>query len=80
MDNKKKLQKIEDEIMQLTQTRKELFNEWAFLIKKNERLYELDNSYDPKITQRADELLLKQKKISKKVMKLLEQADNLIID
>ncbi len=80
MDKKEKLQNIEEKVTQLTQKRKELFNEWAYLIKKNERLYELDNEYDPEITKQVDKLLKEQKSISKKIMKLLEQADNFIID
>jgi len=80
MDTKKRLQVIEDEITRLTLKRKDLFNEWAYIVKKNERIFDLDGTYNNGLSQRADELLKEQKAIGRKVMRLLEKADNLILD
>ncbi len=80
MDNQRRLQKIEDEIATLTQKRAKLFNEWAYITKKNERIYDIEGYYNPQLTTKADDLLKEQKAIGKKVMRLLEQADNLIED
>ncbi|NJL12411.1 MAG: hypothetical protein HC913_05055 [Microscillaceae bacterium] len=80
MDNKIKLQRIEEEITRLTKKRTELFNEWAYLVKKNDRDFDLNGFSDLKMTKKADDLLLEQRAIGKQVMRLLEQADNLIVD
>lgn len=80
MDTQKRLQKIENEIASLTQQRAKLFNEWAYITKKNERIYDIEGYYNPQLTSKADDLLREQKAIGKKVIRLLEQADNLIAD
>ncbi len=77
---KTKIQQIEEEINFLTKKRAELFNEWVYLVKKNDRDYDLNGTSDPKLVQRADDLLKEQRAIGKKIMKLLERADNLSLD
>jgi ElaB/YqjD/DUF883 family membrane-anchored ribosome-binding protein len=75
-----KIQKIEQEINSLTQRRTELFNEWIYLVKKNDREDEIYGKVNSLSLQKADELLKEQRLISKKIMKLMETADNLIAD
>lgn len=77
---KTKIQQIEEEINYLTQKRAELFNEWAYLVKKNDRDYELKGDSSPHLVKKADSLLQEQRSIGKKIMKLLEKADSLTMD
>lgn len=77
---KSNIEKIEEEIKLLSQKRAELFNEWAYLVKKNDREYELTGRTNPQLEQKAEQLLSEQKAIGKQIMKLLEKADNITLE
>ena len=77
MINKNKIQLIEDEINKLTKKRESVVNEWIRVIKKNDRDYEIYGSNSPHLLKKAEDLLREQRAIGKRIMRLLEKADNL---
>lgn len=72
----KNIQTIEEQIKSLTQKRAKLFDEWAILVKKNDRDFELNGKSAPELVKKADNLLEEQREIGKKIMKLLDKIDN----
>ncbi|MDX2306483.1 MAG: hypothetical protein NW226_26980 [Microscillaceae bacterium] len=74
------IQKIEDEINFLTKKRSQLFDEWIYLVKKNDREFELNGFINDQATAKAELLLKEQKSIGKKIMTLLQKADSMTSD
>lgn len=68
---------LEQEIQQLTQRRAILFEEWASLVKKNERDFEDVGTMSFETLKKADELLKEQRIISKSILTLLDKMDDL---
>lgn len=75
--SEQKLKAIEQEVEKLTQQRAQIFEEWAALVKKNDREFELNGKSSSQSVAKAEQLLQSQRDISRKIMRLLEQADNL---
>ncbi len=75
--DKSKIQKIEEEISALTKKRADIFNEWAYLVKRNDRESEINGIDNPKLVQKAEQLFFEQKAIGRQIMRLLEKADNI---
>ena len=74
------IQKIEEEINFLTKKRSKLFDEWVYLVKKNDRDYEINGFSNDLAVAKAESLLKEQRAIGKKIMNLLQKADNLAMD
>ena len=74
------IQKIEEEINFLTKQRSKLFDEWIYLVKKNDRDFEFNGYTNDLAVSKADKLLKEQRAIGKKIMNLLQKVDNLSID
>jgi hypothetical protein len=68
---------IEKEIENLTKQRANLFEEWALIVKRNERDFENNNNISFETLQKADFLLKEQRNISKKILSLLDTIDDL---
>ncbi len=68
---------IEKEIQELTKQRANLFEEWALIVKRNERDFENNNHMSFETLQKADFLLKEQRNISKKILNLLDKIDDL---
>ena len=76
-DIKERIDQIEQEINILTKQRATLFDEWVDLVKRNDREFELQGKTSPTLEKKADYLLKSQKEISKKIIKLVTESENL---
>ncbi len=68
---------IEQEIQELTKHRAILFEQWAVLIKQNDREFEKSSVISFDVLYKADELLREQRSISKKILDLLDKMEDL---
>jgi hypothetical protein len=74
---KTQILELENEINELTNQRSVLFEEWAEVVKSNDREFEMTGRNSAEQVKKADELLAKQKAIGRQIMRLLEKLDNL---
>lgn len=74
---KTQILELENEINELTNQRSVLFEEWAEVVKSNDREFEMTGRNTTEQVKKADDLLAQQKAIGKKIMRLLEKLDNL---
>jgi predicted nucleic acid-binding Zn-ribbon protein len=72
-----KIAALETEIDELTNQRTQVFNQWVNTVKRKEREAELTGEESPELREEAENLLAKQRSISKKIMQLIDKIDSL---
>lgn len=69
------MERIENEIQELIHRRGRIFDEWANLVKQNERDAELKGNSSPELVTKAENLFKEHQEIRVKITKLIRQAD-----
>jgi predicted nucleic acid-binding Zn-ribbon protein len=74
-----KIAALETEIDELTKQRTQVFTQWVNTVKRKEREAELTGEESPELREEAENLLAKQRSISKKIMQLIDKIDSLSV-
>lgn len=69
------MERIENEIQELIYRRGRIFDEWANLVKQNERDAEIKGNSSPELVEKAETLFKEHQNIRVQITKLIRQAD-----